>query len=40
MDYIGLYMMSNKMILYVDVFGSIMESRILSQLDSRSIVDL
>ena len=39
MDCLGLYMMSNQMILCVDVFGSIMESRILSQLDCRSIVD-
>ena len=39
MDCLGLYMMSNQMILCVDVFGSIMESRILSQLDYRSIVD-
>src|SRR5713101_2367955 len=39
MDCLGLYMMSNQMILCVDVFGSIMESRILIQLDCRSIVD-
>ena len=39
MDCLGLYMMSNQMILCVDVFGSIMEYRILSQLDCRSIVD-
>ena len=39
MDYLGFYMMSNQMILCVDVFGSIMESRILSQLDCRSIVN-
>ena len=37
MDCLGLYMMSNQIILCVDVFGSIMESRILSQLDCRSI---
>ena len=39
MDCLGLYMMSNQMMLCVDVFGSIMESRILSQLDCRSIVN-
>ena len=39
MDCLGFYMMSNQMILCVDVFGSIMESKILSQLDCRSIVD-
>ena len=39
MDCLGLYMMSNQMLLCVDVFGSIMESRILSQLDCKSIVD-
>ena len=39
MDCLGFYMMSNQMILCVDVFGSIMESRILSQLDYRSIVN-
>ena len=31
--------MSNQMILCVDVFGSIMESGILNQLDCKSIVD-
>ena len=39
MDCLGLYMMSNQMILCVDVFGSTMESMILSQLDCRSIVN-
>ena len=39
MDCLGLYIMSNQMILCVDVFGSIMESGILSQLDCRIIVD-
>ena len=39
MDCLGLYMMLNQMILYVDVFSSIMESRILIQLDCRSIGD-
>ena len=37
MDYLGLYMMLNQIILCVDVFGSIMEYRILSQLDYRSM---
>ena len=36
---LGLYMMLNQMILCVDMFGLIMESRILSQLDCGSIVD-
>ena len=31
--------LATEMILCVDVFGSIMESRILSQLDCRSLVD-
>ena len=38
MDCLGLYMMSNQIILCVDVFGSIMESRIISQLDCISVV--
>jgi hypothetical protein len=36
---LGLYMISNQVILCVDVLSSIMDSRILGQLDCISIVD-
>ena len=39
MNSLGLYMISNQVILCVDVLGSIMESRILGQLDCRSVVN-
>ena len=36
---LGLYMISNQMVLCVDMFGLITKPRILGQLDYRSIVD-
>ena len=38
MDFLGLYMISNHIILYVDVLGSIMEYGVLGQLYCRSVV--
>ena len=39
MNCLGLYMISNQMVLCVDMFGSIMKPRILVQLDYKSIVN-
>jgi hypothetical protein len=36
---LGLYMMSNQMVLFVDVLCLIMESSIIGQLDCKSVVD-
>ena len=39
MDYLGLYMMSNQVVLCVDILASIMEYGVLVQLDCISVVD-